>query len=86
MIIVSAAPIIIRRDAVENKPTLDLVERVLSDFLTKTAQMIRKIYRIRRTATTPSRSGTILLKLKFDVCGVMPESDEIDESFPFQVG
>jgi len=86
MTIVNAAPIISRRDAVENKPVPDLVASIFSDFLARNAQRIRKIQKITNATSAPANSEKIVLVLMFDVFGVMPESDEIDVHFPFHVG
>jgi hypothetical protein len=86
MTIVRHAPIISSRPAVENKPTLDLVARVFSDRLTKKAQTMMKIHRITNAASIPANTETTVLEVRFDVLGVMPESDEADDHWPFQDG
>ena len=84
--IVRPAPINSNRDAVENKPTLDLVASIFSERLTKKAQTMMKIHRITNAATTPSKTETTVLEVRFEVLGVMPEIDESDDHLPFQDG
>ena len=86
IIIVRNAPIISNRDAVENKPTPVFVESIFSERLAKIAQTMMVIQIITNTASTPPTIGPISLRDRFEVLGVMLESDEIVDQLPFQDG
>ena len=84
--IVKNAPMISSKDAVENRPTLVFVERVLSDLRIKKAATIEKTHRITSTKNTAPNADVTLLTLMFEVFGVMPLKDEIVDQLPFHDG